>query len=148
MIVRHRYPTTALDRSFDRAFEQLTNSFFDSRRQSGPAVDGGWKDDEYVLTVDLPGVPADAVSVDVTGTTLVLGAATDTMEWQRSLKLGGRLDPDKVRANHVDGRLTVRIGTYDEPEARRIEIDTAPAPQAIEATSEPAGEAVGDEDAG
>ena len=144
MIVR-RYPTTTLDRSFDRAFEQLTNSFFDSRRQSGPAVDGGWKDDEYVLTVDLPGVPADAVSVEVTGTTLVLGAATDTMEWQRSLKLGGRLDPDKVRANHVDGRLTVRIGTYDEPEARRVEIDTAPVPPAIEATSEPADQPVGED---
>ena len=58
------------------------------------------------------------------------------MEWQRSLKLGGRLDPDKVHAHHVDGRLTVRIGTYDEPEPRRIQIDTAPMPAAIEATAE------------
>ena len=135
MIVRHRSPMS-FDRSFDRAFEQLTNSFFDSRRQPGPVVDGVWRDDEYVLTVDLPGVPADAVTVEVAGRTLSLGARTDQMEWQRTLKLGGRLDPEKVSANHVDGRLTVRIGTFDEPEARRIAIDTAPVAPAIEATSE------------
>ena len=136
MIVRHRFPTTPIDRSFDRAFEQITSSFFDSRRQAGPVVDGAWHDDHYVLTVDLPGVPAEAVSVEVTGTTLALAAETDTMEWHRSLRLGGRLDPEKVTANHRDGRLTVRIDTFDEPEARSIAIDTTPAPAAIEASSD------------
>ncbi len=135
MIVRHRSPMS-FDRSFDRAFEQLTNSFFDSQRQPGPVVDGAWRDDEYVLTVDLPGVPADVVTVEVAGRTLSLGACTDQMEWQRTLKLGGRLDPEKVSANHVDGRLTVRIGTFDEPEARRISIDTTPVAAAIEAASD------------
>lgn len=142
MIVRHRFPTSSFDRSIDRnidrAFEQLTSSFFDSRRQAGPAVDGVWHDDAYVLTVDLPGVPADGVSVEVTGATLGLSATTDTMEWHRSLRLGGRLDPEKVTANHLDGRLTVRIGTVDEPEARTITIDTAPTPEAIEAASDDA----------
>lgn len=78
MLVRHRYPST-LDRNFDRAFEQITNSFFDSRRQAGPVVNGSWNENEYVLTADLPGVPADGVSVEVTGTTLVLAADTDSM---------------------------------------------------------------------
>ena len=141
MIVRHRSPISAFDRNFDRAFEQITNSFFDSRRQMGPTVDGNWQDDEYVLTADLPGVPAEAVTVEVSGTTLVLGAKTDSLEWQRTLRLGGRLDPEKVSASHVDGRLTVQIGTFDEPEARRIEIDTTAAQPAIEATSEDGGEA-------
>jgi HSP20 family molecular chaperone IbpA len=135
MIVRHRFPST-IDRSFDRAFEQITSSFFDSRRQAGPVVDGAWVDDEYVLTVDLPGVPAEAVSVEVTGTTLALAATTDSMEWHRSLRLGGRLDPDKVTAHHRDGRLTVRLGTFDEPEARSIAIDTTPTAAAIEASSD------------
>jgi HSP20 family protein len=135
MIVRHRYPTASFDRSFDRAFEQLTNSFFETRRSAGPVVDGAWRDDQYVLTVDLPGVPADAVTVEVTGDTLVMAAHTDDMQWQRSLRLGGRLDPEKVSAHHVDGRLTVRVGVYDEPEARRIAIATTPPPAAIEAES-------------
>ncbi len=137
MIVRHRTPLTSFDRSFDRAFEQITNSFFDPRRQLGPVVDGAWRDDEYVLTVDLPGVPADAVTIEVAGTTLTVGAHTETMEWQRSLRLSGRLDPETVRANHVDGRLTVRISTFAEPQSRRIAIDTTPSAPAIEASGEP-----------
>lgn len=145
MIVRHRYPTNTilrsrsggLDRSFDEVFDQLTSSMFDARRQSGPYVQGAWTDDEYLITVDLPGVPAEAVGVEVTGTNLTLSAVTDSIEWQRSLRLGGRLDPDKVHAQHVDGRLTVRIGTFDQPEPRRVEIDTKPAAAAaIEATAE------------
>lgn len=140
MIVRHRTPLAPFDRSFDRAFEQLTNSFFDSRRQVGPIVDGAWHDDQFVLTVDLPGVPADAVTVEVAGSTLTLGAQTDSMEWQRTLRLSNRLDPETVSANHVDGRLTVRIGTFAEPRARQVEIETSPAPAAIEATGERAEE--------
>lgn len=147
MIVRHRYPTNTFDRVFDRnfdtAFEQLTNSLF-SRRQFGPVVDGAWKDDQYVLTVDLPGVPADAVTVEVTGNVLELGVTTDQLQWSRSVTLGSRLDPEKVSANHVDGRLTVRVGTFDAPAARRIEIDTTPAPAAIEAAAddEPADQSI------
>ena len=91
-------------------------------------VDGAWDDDEYVLTVDLPGVPADAVSVEIAGSTLTLGATTDSFEWKRSLRLAGRLDAGKVHARHVDGRLTVRVGTIDEPEARKISIDTTRRP--------------------
>ena len=143
MIVRHRFPT-AFDRNIDRAFEQLTSTFFETRRPAGPVVDGAWRNDEYVLTVDLPGVPADAVSVELTGDTLLLEARTDEMHWQRTLRLGGRLDPEKIAAHHVDGRLTVRIGTYDEPEARKIAIATTPPPVAIEAESsaaEPADDA-------
>ena len=147
MIVRHRFPTPSFDRSFerafdrgfdrniDRAFEQLTSSFFDTRRDTGPVVDGAWKDDEYVITVDLPGVPAEAVGVEVTGDLLTLDAHTEQMRWQRSLRLGGRLDPEQVSAHHVDGRLTVRIGTYAEPEARRVAIATTPPPAGIEAES-------------
>lgn len=138
MIVRHRFPTAfdrAFDLNFDRAFEQLTSSFFDQRRSAGPVVDGAWSDDHYVITVDLPGVPADAVSVEVTGDQLSIEAHTDQMQWQRSLRLGGRLDPEQVTAHHVDGRLTVRIGTYTEPTARKIAIATTPPAVAIEAES-------------
>ena len=134
MIVR--FPSSFdrnIDRNIDRAFEQLTSTFFDSRRSSTPTVDGTWKNDEYVITVDLPGVPAEAVTVEVTGDVLSLEASTEEMQWHRTLRLGGRLDPESIQAHHVDGRLTVRIGTYPEPEARRVTIATTPPPAAIEA---------------
>jgi HSP20 family protein len=135
----------SLDRSLDRAFDQLVGSFFENRRAAGPVVDASWQGDRYVLSVDLPGVPASAVGVDVAGQTLTISATTDQLSWQRSIRLGGRLDPDKVEASHVDGRLTVRIGTVDEPTARSVAIATTPLPQlassadqAIEATAQPA----------
>ena len=132
MIVRHRSTAPTFD--LDRTFEQLANSFFDTRRATGPVVDGSWSGDEYVLRVDLPGVPASAVDVSVTGTTLTIDVQHDDVAWHRSLRLGGRLSPEKVSAQHVDGRLTVRIGAFDEPEARRVEISTT-AP-AIETSSD------------
>lgn len=128
-----RYSTPDLDRSVDRIFRQMTSDWFDRGRTLGPVVHGTWGDDGYTLTVDLPGIPADAVSVSVAGRTLTISASHDGSEWQRSLKLPNRLDPELVTANHLDGRLTVRIGTVAAPEARSIEISTeAPA---IEAAS-------------
>jgi HSP20 family molecular chaperone IbpA len=134
MIVRHRTPLagafgSALDRSFDRTFDQLTSSLFEPRGRF-PQVEAEWDDDTLVLTVDLPGVPAESVSVEVAGRSLTLGAHTDRLEWSRSLQLGTSLDPAKVSARHLDGRLTVRIGAVDAPEARSIEIDTSPPPAA------------------
>jgi len=138
--------TAAFDRSFDRAFDQLVGSFFE-RRPAGPVVDAAWQGDTYVLTVDLPGVPASNVGVEVAGTLLTLSAAIDQAgqhgEWRRSIRLGGRLDPDQVEASHVDGRLTVRIGSFGTPSARKVAVATAPLPQleptpeqsAIDATS-------------
>ena len=144
MIVRHRTAPTTFDANFNRAFDQLATSFFDNRRPTGPVVDGSWVDDEYVLTVDLPGVPASAVSVDVTGTTLTVAVDSDDLTWKRSLRLGGRLDPEKVAARHLDGRLTVTVGSYDAPEPRSIEISTT-AP-AIESTDNEAIEASSSDD--
>ncbi len=133
MIVRHRpaarsfAPGSAIDQSFDRTFDQLTSSLFAPRRRF-PDVEAAWADDgTLVLTVDLPGVPADSVSVEVAGRSITLGAHTDSLEWSRSLQLGTSLDPAKVTARHLDGRLTVRIGAVDAPEARSIPIDTSPA---------------------
>jgi HSP20 family protein len=136
MIVRHRTPFTAnvpsgfpagLDRSLDRAFDQLTSQLFDPRRRV-PTVEGRWNDGSLVLVVDLPGVPADAVSVEVSGRTLTLGARTDSLDWSRQVELGTSLDPDKVAARHLDGRLTVTIGQVDAPATRTVAIDTNPVP--------------------
>ena len=128
-----RYTTPDLDRSVDRIFRQMTADWFDRGRTLGPVVHGSWGEDDYTLTVDLPGIPAGDVSVEVAGRTLTISASHDGAEWQRSLKLPNRLDPEQVTGNHVAGRLTIRIGVVASPEARSIEISTeAPA---IEASS-------------
>jgi HSP20 family protein len=141
--------TATFDRSFDRAFDQLVGSFFE-RRPAGPVVDAAWQGDTYVLTVDLPGVPASNVAVEVSGTLLTLSAVTDHAgqhtEWRRSVRLGGRLDPEKVEASHVDGRLTVRIGSFDAPTARKVEIATTPLTQLDVPAEQPAIDATATDD--
>jgi HSP20 family molecular chaperone IbpA len=150
MIVRHRSPfvsrsfpvVRAFDSSFDRAFEQLTQSFFEPRRRL-PAVDASWVDGSLVLTADLPGVPSEAVTVNVAGRALTIEVRTDDLQWERTVQLGTSVDPDKVSARHVDGRLTVTVGAVDAPEVRRVAIDTTPTVPAIESasTDESAGDA-------
>ena len=142
MIVRHRSPfvsrsypvVRAFDSTFDRAFEQLTQSFFEPRRRL-PAVDASWIDGSLVLTTDLPGIPSEAVTVDVAGRALTIGVRTDELQWERTVQLGTSVDPDKVSARHVDGRLTVTVGAVDTPEVRTISIDTTPPVPAIESAS-------------
>ena len=122
------------DSSFDRAFEQLTQSFFEPRRRL-PAVDASWVAGSLVLTADLPGVPAEAVTINVAGRALTIAVHTDEVQWERTVQLGTSVDPDKVSARHVDGRLSITVGAVDAPEVRTIAIDTTPAAPAIESAS-------------
>jgi HSP20 family protein len=133
MLVRTRpyRPAYAFDRSLDRAFGQLTSSFFTNVART-PVVDAGWHDGSLALTVDLPGTPADQVGVSVSGRTLTLSAKSEHSAWERSVRLGAALDPDQVSANYADGRLTVTVASNAQPEPRTIEISTS-APEAIEA---------------
>jgi HSP20 family molecular chaperone IbpA len=135
MLVRTRpyRPTFAFDRSFDRAFDQLTSSFFTNAKRS-PVVDASWQDGSLVLAVDLPGTPAEHVAVDVAGRTLTIKVTDEHSSWERSLRLGAALDAEQVAASYVDGRLTVTVAPAAQPEARTIEIATT-APAAIEATT-------------
>lgn len=154
MIVRHRTPVTrhvnypfgypagyAAARpvaglgTFDRAFEQLTAGLFSTgaTRPSTarvPDVVATWHGEpgaeSLVLTVDLPGVSAESVSVEVAGRTLTLAAQTEQLQWSRSIQLGAALDPDSIEARHVDGRLTVHIAPVEAPATRSIAIDTTP----------------------
>lgn len=125
MLVRTRPFNPVLDRRVDRAFDQLAGSFLTTRRS--PTVDATWRDGSLVLTVDLPGTPADAVGISVAGRTLTLSTKTDELTWDRSVRLGAALDPEQVSASYLDGRLTVTVAAAAAAEARRVEISTTPA---------------------
>jgi HSP20 family molecular chaperone IbpA len=132
---RNRYPLyspTSFDRAFDRAFARLA-TLSAPRPTFGPSVNGAWAEGGYELTVDLPGVPENAVGVSVAGRTLSIDVSTDELTWSRRVRLPQTLDPEQVTARYLDGRLTVTVGKTPDPEARRIAIDTTPVQPAIEA---------------
>lgn len=107
-----------------RGFGPLSTRF--ERRFQWPAVSGQWADGAYTLTVDLPGVPHDALSVSVAGRTLVLDVATDSLTWNERIRLPQTLDVEQVSANYVDGRLSVTIPAAPEAQPRNVEISSTP----------------------
>jgi len=116
--------------SLDRVFDQLTQSFFTpaSRpRAATPQVHAEWREGSLVLTVDLPGVPKDAVAVEVAerGLTVAVDHVADRGEfhWSRTVQLGGSLDTEAVSARYADGRLTVVVPPAATPTPRRISIE-------------------------
>jgi HSP20 family molecular chaperone IbpA len=64
-------PTSVIDRTLDRTFDQLISSLFTPVRR-GPEVLASRDGDTLVLTVDLSGVAAEPVGVDTAGHTLTL----------------------------------------------------------------------------
>lgn len=141
MLVRR--PVSAVDFStaaFDRSFQQLVNSFgAPAYRRTGPAVRWSAADGTLTLTVDLPGVPAEAIAVEVSGRTLTLKAEHDGASWSRSTRVGAEYDLGTVAASYVNGRLTVTVGSAPAPEVRQIAVSTtaptAEVVEAVEATS-------------
>lgn len=127
--------------AFDRSFDELVDSFFRpvGTSPSTPVVTSSWDEGSLRLTVDLPGVPREAVDVSVAARTLTVSITTDDSKWRRSLTLGASLDPEQVSAHYADGRLTIVIAPVAETQPRRIEIGTASAP-AIEAGGQPEGD--------
>lgn len=126
----------------DRAFHHLTSSLFTAAPatwRTGPTVQGAWRGDDLELTVDLPGVPRDAVAVEVADRSVTItvehSADHEQMRWSRTFTLGGSLDPDRVAARYVDGRLTITVPPVSKAPARRIELvdGSAPATAAIDA---------------
>ena len=93
-----------------------------------------------MLTVDLPGVPEEALSVSVAGRTLVLDVATDNLSWNERIRLPLTLDVDATTANYANGRLTVTVPSAPEAQPRRSRSSTArrPPPNSIPASDQSA----------
>jgi len=102
-----------------------------NRVSFGPSISSAWTDEGLRLTVDLPGVPDEAVAVSVAGPVLSIEVSTDELSWSRQLRLPAGLDAEQVDARYTNGRLTVTVARTAAPESRRIAIDTTPEPKAL-----------------
>lgn len=133
LIVR---PTRSFD-TIDRMFDQLTSGWVTSaapRRDRTPAVHGEWHDDSLVLTVDLPGVPAASVKVEVADRALTISAEHLTerseLRWSHTVQLGNSLDAEHIAATYADGRLTVTVPPVPKAEPRHIQVQVLRADEA------------------
>ncbi|HEY0618933.1 MAG TPA: Hsp20/alpha crystallin family protein [Kribbella sp.] len=139
-------------RELDRLTQQLTGGSTPGTwsRPNPMPMDAYRCGDEYVIVFDLPGVPADAIDLDVERNVLTVRAerrpvaVSDGVEMQvaerplgvfsRQLFLGDTLDPERIEAAYENGVLTVRIPVAAQAKPRKIAInDTASELQQIDA---------------
>lgn len=137
----------------ERLFERMSRQFEESSRRwesEGPfgrltsafdemAVDLVEHDDEFVVTVDLPGFERDDVEIQVTNHTLRIEAKhEEAMEeederylrherrhesMRRSIRIPDEVDKEGVKARMKNGVLTITLPKLEVVEARTIEIE-------------------------
>jgi len=133
----------------ERFFERMSDQFDDASRRWGSgdgwssafesmAVDLLERDDEFVVTADLPGFERDDIDIRVTDHTLRIEAERDEetetedetylrrerrhATASRSIRLPEEVETDGVSARMEHGVLTVTLPRAEVTEAKRIEI--------------------------
>jgi HSP20 family protein len=122
-------------RELERFAHQVTGT---SSRPTAMPLDAYRAGDEFVVSLDLPGVDPDAVEIDVERNVLTVKAERrplptgDDVRMQlaerplgvfsRRLVLGDSLDTGRITAGYEAGVLTLRIPVAERAKPRRIEI--------------------------
>jgi HSP20 family protein len=120
---------------FDRLWPEWQR---DMGEEWSPAMNFYEKDNQYVLTAELPGMNKDDINVTVDqGVVTVTGKRESAKEeekanyylkessygsFSRSFRLPGEVEEDKVDATFKDGVLTLTMPHKEEAAARKITI--------------------------
>ncbi|SDJ18238.1 HSP20 family protein [Lentzea albidocapillata subsp. violacea] len=135
-------------RELDRLTQQVMGAAGTWSRPTAMPMDAYRDGDEFVVAFDLPGVPADAIDLDVERNVLTVKAERrpvgKDVEMQvserplgvfsRQLFLGDSLDTDHIDAKYDAGVLTLRIPIAERAKPRKIAISAGEdAPRQIDA---------------
>jgi HSP20 family protein len=138
-------------RDFDRLTEQVLGTASSVRAPRFMPMDVYRDGDRFVLHVDLPGVDADSIDVDVDSGMLTIraergGPEGESLDWllseryagsyMRQLTLGDGVDPDAITADYDSGVLTVVIPVADKAKPRKISVSGGGGGTAITTSSE------------
>jgi HSP20 family protein len=131
--------------------DDLFDRFLGDMRQCGPAdwfggpgafgfaLDVAESDKAITVKADLPGIDLKDLDINVVGDTLTICGQkkeeheTEGKHWhrlerrsgtfQRSIRLPGGVDPDKVEARYKDGVLEINLPRTEESRPRRITVN-------------------------
>ena len=103
-----------------------------------PALDVEETEDQFVLTIELPGVAPEDVDITLEENVLTVAGErafhpdkdTDAFRriernygrFHRAVRLPDRVAGDQVEANYSDGLLTITVPKAEEAKPRRIEV--------------------------
>ena len=120
-----------------RDLDRLTQQVFGTAARPAVMPMDAWRDGEqFIVELDLPGVQADSLDIDVERNVLTVRAERPALDqsremvsaerprgvFSRQLFLGDNLDTDKIEANYHDGVLRLTIPVAERAKPRRIEI--------------------------
>jgi HSP20 family protein len=130
--------------SLQSEMSRMLNGLTDSRSTSewAPALDVWETESELVYAFDLPGVPEDAIKIEVADDTLTLSAervreeekTTDRFyrferrfgSFSRAVGLPQGVDESKIAAVSKDGVIEIHVPKPAEQKPRRIPVGLAP----------------------
>ena len=136
-------------RDFDLMFDRMSGRHRAPSHTSMP-MDAYRRGSDVWVHLDLPGVHPDSIEIDLERNVLTVSAERrwareddDQMyvserregTFKRQVHLGDSLDADKIEAIFDDGVLTLRIPVAEKAQPRKIAVNTASAPEAIETTA-------------
>jgi len=124
-----------IQREVNRLFAGVAPGFI---RRAFPAVNVWVGRDKAVVTAELPGVDAAAISITVTGDTLSLSGERPADEGQafvrqerlvgafsRTVQLPFRVEPDQVEAAYARGVLTITLPRLETDKPKQIAVKGA-----------------------
>ena len=121
-------------RDFDRIASRMLNG---TNTAAVMPMDGVRREDDVLLTFDLPGVDPESIEVTVDRRVLTVSAKREdaygkdanlflrerpTGTFTRRVHLSEELDGDQVEAGYTDGVLAVRVPLAETAKPRKIEI--------------------------
>lgn len=133
-------------REFDDLFSRL---FSRVGTPMAMPLDAYRRGDDVWVHIDMPGIAADSVDINVERGVLTVTAERDWQrqegdqaylterprgKFRRQVHLGESLDTDNIEADLHDGVLTLRIPVAEAAKPRKIQIGTGSANKAIESS--------------
>jgi len=129
-------------------FDRLAQQVFGGGDGVGLPVDVLRRGEELLVRIDVPGVPAGDIGLDLADHVLTVTAernvelGEDTVvlaqerfegAMTRRIRVPDWVDAERVRAEHVDGVLTIVLPMAEKARPRSISIQSAPTPNAVSA---------------
>lgn len=123
-------------REFDRIFAQLAGAPGVAAGPSSMAVDAWREGDAFFLALDLPGVQADSIDLDIDRNVLSVRAERNLKRenmvlserhsgtFTRQFILGDMLDLEQIQAGYDAGVLTLRIPVAERAKPRKITVSS------------------------
>ena len=123
-------------REFDRVFAQLVGAPGATSGPSSMAVDAWREGDAFFLALDLPGLSADSIDLDIDRNVLSVRAERTVKHenmvlterhsgtFSRQFILGDMLDLDQIKASYEAGVLTLRIPVAERAKPRKITVSS------------------------